>query len=399
MKLTLLLDLDDTLLGNNMDTFLPAYFHALSRQLGQFAASDEMLPALLAGTRAMVANTSPARTLEAAFDAAFYPGLGLDKAALQEVITRFYEEEFPKLRSVTQPIPAAVDLIRHATDCGYDIVIATNPLFPLRAVEHRLEWAGVPKETYPYRLVGNYRQFHFSKPGPAYYAEILGQLGWPNQPAVMIGNDLNDDILPASTLGLPVYWVTGDPDASLPESAHPRSSAGTLAKAVPWMDGLAGNRPLPLSDRPEASLAILRSTPAAIDSLMRSRSESDWTARPKPGEWSATEIICHLRDADCDVNLPRLQRVLQEENPLLSGINTDAWAEERQYARQDGCQALAEFIRVRVSMIRMLEALPAEDWSRPARHTIFGPTTLQELVGFIATHDRTHLQQLTAALP
>ena len=31
MKLTLLLDLDDTLLGNNMDTFLPAYFHALSR--------------------------------------------------------------------------------------------------------------------------------------------------------------------------------------------------------------------------------------------------------------------------------------------------------------------------------------------------------------------------------
>jgi hypothetical protein len=34
------------------------------------------------------------------------------------------------------------------------------------------------------------------------------------------------------------------------------------------------------------------------------------------------------------------------------------------------------------------------EWSRPARHAIFGPTTLQELAGFMAGHDRAHVQQV-----
>ena len=54
------------------------------------------------------------------------------------------------------------------------------------------------------------------------------------------------------------------------------------------------------------------------------------------------------------------------------------------------CCWLAE----RQRTVDFLAALPAETWDRPARHSIFGPTTLLEVANFTATHDRLHLQQI-----
>ena len=66
---------------------------------------------------------------------------------------------------------------------------------------------------------------------------------------------------------------------------------------------------------------------------------------------------------------------------------------ERQYAIQDGPQALVDFTAARKETLGLLDGLGTE-WSRPARHAIFGPTQLQELVGFMAGHDRAHVQQV-----
>jgi hypothetical protein len=114
---------------------------------------------------------------------------------------------------------------------------------------------------------------------------------------------------------------------------------------------------------------------------------------PAPGEWCLTEIICHLRDVEREVNLPRLRKVLAEQNPFLAGEVTDVWVKERKCAEQDGRQALVDFTAARKQTLGLLDGLQAE-WSRPARHAIFGPTTAQELVGFMAGHDRAHVQQV-----
>jgi len=45
-------------------------------------------------------------------------------------------------------------------------------------------------------------------------------------------------------------------------------------------------------------------------------------------------------------------------------------------------------------MVSLLQTLAAEDWQRPARHAIFGPTRLQELVSITAAHDRVHMGQV-----
>ena len=82
MSLTLLLDLDDTLLDSSMDTFLPAYFEALSAYVSDQVDPGNFIEALMVGTRAMMANTDPALTLKQVFNAAFFPRLEVEPHAL-----------------------------------------------------------------------------------------------------------------------------------------------------------------------------------------------------------------------------------------------------------------------------------------------------------------------------
>jgi hypothetical protein len=112
-----------------------------------------------------------------------------------------------------------------------------------------------------------------------------------------------------------------------------------------------------------------------------------------PGEWCLTEIICHLRDVEREVNLARIRKVLVEPNPFLVGEVTDVWVKDRRCAEEDGRQALADFVGARKETLALLDDLQTE-WSRTARHAIFGLSTLQELVGFMAGHDRVHIQQV-----
>ena len=54
MTLTLLLDLDDTLLGNDIDIFLPAYLKLLVKHLMDYLSPDRMDKNLLAANQVML---------------------------------------------------------------------------------------------------------------------------------------------------------------------------------------------------------------------------------------------------------------------------------------------------------------------------------------------------------
>jgi len=397
MTLTLLLDLDDTLLTNSMDGFLPSYLKALGKHLSSYVPAERMIPQLLAATQAMVAKQVPGDTLEAVFDAGFYPALGLQKATVRDAIERFYQEVFPSLRSLTQPRPEAVALIEEVFRRGYRVVVATNPLFPRTAITQRLAWAGLPLENHPFALVTSFEHMHYCKPSSAYYAEILAQLGWPDAPAVMVGNDYEQDILPAARLGLATFWLT-DADVPRPAPLSTPAGRGSLSDLLPWLAEIE-KTPAEFSfSTPAAALAVLRSTCGALQVLAQRTSGASWQNRPALEEWSPAEILCHLRDVDCEVNIPRLEQIVHEDNPFLPAVDSDSWANERCYGQQDGLAALQEFCARRSSMLAFLEALSPRDWQRPARHAIFGPTRLDELVSFMATHDRSHIQQFSKTI-
>jgi hypothetical protein len=110
-----------------------------------------------------------------------------------------------------------------------------------------------------------------------------------------------------------------------------------------------------------------------------------------------TEVACHLRDVEQEVNFTRVRRMLGESNPFLAGEDTDPWAEVRGYRFQDGPEALGQFIAARMGLIALLEKMPHDCW-QARRAMIFGPTTLLEVVSIQAAHDRAHIQQVHQVL-
>ncbi len=234
--------------------------------------------------------------------------------------------------------------------------------------------------------------FHFAKPSPAYFAEVLAQLGWPEGPAIVVGDDPKNDIEPARSLGLPTYQIRNN--GELRGGPTAADGSGDLADFLPWLDQVGPDPTTETSATPAGLLGVLASTPAALDTLITRADPVSINWKPGPTEWSVAEVLCHLRDVEAEVQLPRLQKITHEDNPFLPAENTDAWAAVRGYAAQDGQEALADFMSSRASTIELLKTLGDDAWDRGARHAIFGPTSLKELVVFMAEHDRLHLRQI-----
>jgi len=393
MPLTLLFDLDDTLLINPIDVFQKEYFKLLGAHLQPYISAEKMLPSLLRATQAMLDKSMPAVTLENTFDDSFYAAINIPKSEIISHIEQFYKDKFPQLKKLTGPQPGAKHLLDYAFQQGWRVVIATNPLFPQTAIYQRLEWAGFPTSHYPFSLITTYENTHFSKPHPAYYYEILAQLGWPDSPIVMVGNSLTDDILPAAKAGFSTYYLS-ETDPLRSELNSKFNKTGKFTELQAFLDVVAREALAPtIPGTPDMLLEVIKSTPAALDTLIKPITPAGWKCRPEPKEWSLTEIICHLSDVDQEVNLPRIARILSEDAPFLAGIISDTWAEERDYQSQSGSLSFSQFLTARTRLIKTLLALQPSDWNKPARHAIFGPTSLIELVGFMVQHDRVHIQQ------
>ena len=396
MTITVLLDLDDTLLSNNMEIFVPNYLKALSQHINT-ASPENLARAVMKGTEMMLEKQTPALTLEKLFDSSFYPAIGTSKEAIREKVDHFYRFGFPALQGYTQPRSDAVSMVKDLFALGHQVAIATNPVFPKPATYHRLRWANLAPEDHSFGLISTYEDFHFTKSNPAYYAELLAQLGWPEGPAVMIGDAWEEDIRSASRFGLPVFWIT-ETSGKLPEEAHPASSQGTLADVIPWLETITTSKFELDCTQPETMMAILRSTPAALETIALAQPEHQWPDSPSDEEWSLNEIICHLRDVDQEVNLGRFEQIKTEENPFIVSVDSDSWNNDRCYNSQDGLQALNEWVQSRTLLIEVIENLPPSVWQRTIRHTIFGPTTVAELVSFIATHDQNHIKQACSVI-
>jgi hypothetical protein len=172
------------------------------------------------------------------------------------------------------------------------------------------------------------------------------------------------------------------------------SVGGDLSRVIDWIDQTPTEEMMPDFSSPEAILAILKSTAAVLPMLCKKMPSDQWSTRFAQNEWCQTEILCHLRDVEVEVNLPRLRKAIETPNPFIAGVDTDPWAEQRNYRQQSGEHALREFLQARLELIHVLQELSPEIWSRKVRHAIFGPTSLQELSGIIASHDRIHIRQI-----
>ena len=385
MITTLLLDLDDTLLENNIDAFLPVYLERLGAHLDALVPAAQLIPALLEATRLMMQNRDPGRTLQQAFADAFFPRLDVARKDLESRFQSFYATQFPHLRTLTRVRPGARQLVEAALRAGIELAVGTNPLFPRTAIEQRLSWAEVPVGDIAYAFVPSYETMHFCKPDPAYFAEVLGRLGRAPHQAAMIGDNPDDDLAPARLLGMAVFRMEEPAEQNL------RRAQAWLTQAHEHTDPRA-------ACEPAAILALLRGHLAAFLGLTADLDPDRAADRPAPHSWAPVEILAHVGDVEGEVNAPRLDRILSEDNPFLSAADTDRWADERGYRQRPVAAARQSLLKRRMEIVSRLEGLEPVEWQSPARHALLGPTTLRELMGVTVEHDRLHLAQLRAAL-
>jgi hypothetical protein len=121
--------------------------------------------------------------------------------------------------------------------------------------------------------------------------------------------------------------------------------------------------------------------------------EEQWRHEPTREDWALNEIVCHLRDTEREIHQLQIKLLMEREGAFIPRPENAVWANEREYLHVHGPTALAEFATARLENLQTLKELGDEMWSRKARHAIFGPTNFQEVVGFIANHDRLHIQQ------
>ena len=393
MTLTLLLDLDDTLLNTNLDAFVPAYFQALAKELSPQIAPEKMFRALISGTRLMSESEDFSHTLEEIFNADFYPQVNVPQNELSLAIEEFYDNVFPTLAGLTSQKPEAKPFVDWAFAQGYRIAVATDPLLPRKATYHRLRWAGFDPEQF--ELVSTFDHFHFSKTQPAYYAEVLGRMGWPDGPVLMVGNDMERDISPAQKLGLETYHVD---DGSAVGSGPDAGVRGNLQDLRLWLESTDLASLTPSFKSIDSLLGILSATPAVLNGLSRGLDPVAWAHEPTPDDWSLTELVCHMRDTEREIHHMQIKLFKEQNEPFIPRPDTSVWASQRDYLHENGKAALKEFNDARRETLALLQNIEKKEWGRKARHAIFGPTNFLEVISFIADHDRMHVQQAWSIL-
>jgi len=202
---SLLFDLDGTLLPVDTDYFVEVYLKCLSKTMLKWMEPDYFVNKLMSSTFATINNLDPTKTNQEVFWEHFSKDLPYDVRELIPVFDNFYDLEFPKLSSIIAKnhLPAAI--LETVNKKGYEIVIATSPIFPEKAILERLNW--INAKEFPYKLITTYENMHFTKPHIEYYEEIMALIGRKPKECLMIGNDVDEDMI-AGRLGMKTFLVT-----------------------------------------------------------------------------------------------------------------------------------------------------------------------------------------------
>ena len=231
-KSHLLVDLDGTLLGLDIDRFLPVYLQQLAAFVGEAVRLPDFSPRFMSAVQAMVASRTDGSTNEEAFYARFRAGLAQEESkACDAAFSSFYEVVFPTLRQQTRPMPGARDFVDAARRRGYTMVLATSPVFPRFVIEERLRWAGIAPQAF--KAITSFETCRYNKPDPKYYEEILRSQAIDAGAAVMVGNDLRDDGA-ATRAGIAFAFVEGSYAREQDAQGSPvwRGSMLALVRAV-----------------------------------------------------------------------------------------------------------------------------------------------------------------------
>lgn len=202
---TVLFDLDGTLLPMDQEEFVKTYFTLLGRYMAQFGFEPkELLATIWQGTKMMMKNDGSRVNSDVFWDV-LVEHYGEDKVKNTDLFDNFYHSEFMGVRNVCTFNTKAPETVKKIKDSGFRVALATQPIFPSIATQQRVKWAGLDAEDF--ELVTSYENIGFTKPVPEYYLEVCRRLSVEPSECLMVGNDVDDDMVTAD-LGMNVFLLT-----------------------------------------------------------------------------------------------------------------------------------------------------------------------------------------------
>jgi hypothetical protein len=115
--------------------------------------------------------------------------------------------------------------------------------------------------------------------------------------------------------------------------------------------------------------------------------------RPRPGEWSAHEVVVHCADSETQA-ASRIRVVVSEKEPVIQGYDEAQWARDFDYHSHPLEVALATVDAVRANTTALLCRLPEAAWAREGRHTESGRYGAVDWLRIYGEHLENHARQI-----
>ena len=226
-------DLDGTLLGMDMETFVKDYLSRLAKMAAPLGYEPKkLIDAMWACTGAMIKNDGSVTNKERFWEE-FSKFFGERVYEDMPTFDKFYANEFHRVKDVCcGDAVAAKAAVAAAREWADVVVLSTNPIFPRTAVESRLSWVGLKAEDFDY--ITTYENSTLCKPNPAYYHEIMGKLNLKAEDITMVGNDMQEDMQASRVAGIPKqFYVT---DCAINRDDSPATMPhGSLREFPAWL--------------------------------------------------------------------------------------------------------------------------------------------------------------------
>lgn len=141
-------------------------------------------------------------------------------------------------------------------------------------------------------------------------------------------------------------------------------------------------------------LSALDANPAVLSHLLQDLGPDDarWDKRPDPDRFTLREMVAHLADWE-PINILRLTRMRDEENPFIPDIDEGERAIQNNYAASDPIASVRQYVEGRNAVVALLRELPDGAWERIAMREFLGEMTIGEQATLILAHDGYHLKQ------
>jgi FMN phosphatase YigB (HAD superfamily) len=201
MLKAVLFDLDNTLIIYDEVEFFKLYFPMVASWFKDLISPDKFAEKLMQATLDMHQNDGSVSNRER-FLKAFCQGTGWDRQDIWKRFDGFYAQDWDRLMDTTTVPNCSREVLEGVQEHGLKTVIATNPIWPLRAQLRRLAWAGL--DGLQLSLVTNIDNMSFCKPKLGYYEQVCGLIGERPESCLMVGDDPANDMV-AARIGMKTY--------------------------------------------------------------------------------------------------------------------------------------------------------------------------------------------------